>query len=132
MTFKSRLKNSGVQFAILLAGLVTLLVAGCYIDNSVDTGEGYGFRIGDDKYESFVKARKTFADKTTYVLAPMDSEGFGPHRKIEFHDGDYNLIRSLDAWDFYFDLGYKDSLKLQFSNGILTSIHRYKQSIELP
>ncbi len=132
MTLENAVKNSGVRSAILLAGLLTLLVAGCYIDSSVDTGEGYGFRIGDNKYESFVKARKTFSDKTTYVLAPIDSEGFGPHRKMEFNDGDYNLIKSRDAWDFYFDLGYKDSLKLQFSNGILTNIHRYKQSIELP
>jgi hypothetical protein len=132
VTLKSTVKNSGVRSAILIAGLATLLVTGCYIDNSVDTGEGYGFCIGDDKYESFLKARKAFADKTTYVLAPIDSVGFGPHRKMEFNDGDYDLIKSRDAWDFYFDLGYKDSLKLQFSNGILTNIHRYKQSIELP
>jgi len=132
VNLKFTIENRILLSIFLLAGFASLLLAGCYIDKSIDSGEGYGFRIGDDKQESFLNARRAFNEKTTYILYPIDKQGFGPHEKIEFNEDEFSQIESRDTWDFYFDSGYKDSLKLQFSDGRLTQIHRFKQYVELP
>lgn len=129
---KGAFKNFSFPAPILVVSIAALLLAGCYIDKSVDSGEGYGFRIGDDKQETFLNARSLFKNTTTYILSPIDKHGFGPHEKILFNEADFSRIESRDSWDFYFDSGYKDTLKLKFSNERLTHIHRHKQSIELP
>jgi hypothetical protein len=125
-------RKKGLLVRILIVNLMVFSMSGCYIDETINVGDGYGFSIGDTKQESFSKARKSFEGQVVYILSPINEQGFGPHKELEFSDDDYRLIVSRDTWEFHFDTGYRDSLTLYFSEGKLARIYRHKQSFELP
>lgn len=118
--------------SIFVTFLIGVLVTGCYTHDSIDTGEGYGFSIGDSKKEAFNKARKNFEGQV-YILSPINDQGFGPHKQLSFSVDDYRMMVVRNQWEFYFDTGYRDLLRLSFSEeGDLIQIYRHKQAFELP
>jgi len=111
---------------------IAMFLGGCYIDESIDVGEAYGFKIGDSKKQAYLKAREIYQGKIIFILYPTDKEGFGPHKKFDFSEENYQLIVSREKWEFFFDDGFYDSLKLTFVNDRLSNIHRYRKPFELP
>lgn len=111
---------------------LTMLFVGCYIDESTDVGEAYGFHIGDSKEQTYLKAREIYQGKTIFILYPIDKEGFGPHKKLDFSEEDYQIIVARGKWEFFFDDGFYNSLILTFVNNRLSNIHRYHKRFELP
>jgi hypothetical protein len=102
-----------------------------YIDNTVTEGHAYGFQIGDSKELTYEKARKVYTGEDVYILYPLDSNDFGPHKKITFNDNEYDMVVNRDHWEIYFNNEYRDFIKLSFRNKLLISIYRHRQIFEL-
>ncbi len=127
------LKRKSPLIAIFISVIfLTMLFVGCYTDESTDVGEAYGFHIGDSKEQTYLKAREIYQGKTIFILYPIDKEGFGPHKKIDFSEENYQLIITRGKWEFFFDDGFYNSLILTFDNNRLSNIHRYHKRFELP
>ncbi len=96
-----------------------------YLDETITEGEKYGFEIGDTKAE-------VFEGETIYILHPLDHQNFGPHKKISFNDDEYSFIAGRGRWEFYFNEGFFDSIKLTFSVNQLKKIYKHRKKFELP
>jgi len=103
-----------------------------YIDETVIEGKAYGLNIGDTKLEAFEKTKGIYQNKEIYILHPLDKNDYGPHRKLTFQIEDYQIIKDIDEWTFYFDKGFFNLLELTFKNGVLTNIYRHRKNFELP
>ncbi|MCK5707228.1 MAG: hypothetical protein KAI43_06195 [Candidatus Aureabacteria bacterium] len=136
---KNRLKNLvlGAVIAFLLLIIIpTMSYVGyltfTYIDDTVITGEKYGFKIGESKEVVFQKARELYKDQTVYVLHPLDQNNHGPHKQIGFNEKEYPLLSERDEWRIYYDEKYFNSIRLKFKEGKLVEIHRHRKYFELP
>lgn len=126
-------KILSITVSVALLVVIFFIVNACsYIDHLVEEGEAYGFSIGDSKKQSYQKAMQIFADKKVFILYPLGSNNFGPHKKFNFINSEYKLIENRDVWKFYFDDGFFDFIKLTFSNDALISIYRHRKKHELP
>ena len=103
-----------------------------YIDETITSGEGYGFNIGEDRERVFSKAIKAFREEQIYILNPIDERGYGPHEDFEFTSEDYELLKNRNKWEFYYTKDYFDSIKLTFEQDRLVEIHRHRKKFELP
>ena len=103
-----------------------------YIDDTISSGEGYGFKIGETKEQVFERATMVFQGERMYVLNPLDKQGYGVHEELEFISEDYNLLKNRNKWEFYYTKGYFDSIKLTFEKDKLVKIHRHRKKFELP
>jgi len=136
MKILDELAWSGVKiFAILLFFVVALPVAYFwfnYTDETIIQGRGYGLEIGETKRASFSALKVNFRD--IYILYPIDENGYGPHKKIRFEKGDFEILRNKNTWAFYFENGdYSNTLELEFDEiGRLKKVYRHKQPFELP
>ena len=133
-TTKTVSKTFGSIFGVLAIIVVcySIYCWATYIDETISTGEAYGFTIGETKLEVFEKAKNTYKDKSIYILHPLKNNDFGPHKKISFQLQDYKLIEGRDKWAFYLDEGYFNSVKLTFERNKLSEIHRHRKNFELP
>ncbi len=125
-------------FIVLLVVLTTGIAGGLfyyistYIDDIVLSGEAYGFRIGDNKSQTYGAAEQVFEDSNIYILYPLDKNNFGPHREIKFNEKDYDILMAIDRWKMFFDTGYFNSIELTFEDGTLKRIYRHRKEFELP
>jgi len=108
-------------------------VVGCMgdINETTTSGEAFGFTIGMSKEEAFYRAAELYSDDQASIADPINRDGVGPRRLIEFTDDDLPILRARDQWRFYFE-GPRDSVRLRFENDALAEIHRHRQSWELP
>ncbi len=123
-----------IVFSVFIAVIILyfMFLKVTYIDDTVDSGEAYGFRIGDDKENSYKKARQIFADKKVYILYPLGLNKHGPHKRFLFLGNEYQMIEARKVWEIYFNEGFFDFIKLTFENDALTSIYRHRKNFELP
>lgn len=128
--FKITLIFVGVFVGVVLL-YATYLVA-TYIDDTVEKGEAYGFKIADSKEETYKRAKEVFKNKKVFILYPLDKQEYGPHKKITFSAEDYQMIDSRDLWEFFFNEDFNDSLTLSFQDDSLVKIYRHRQNFELP
>ena len=103
-----------------------------YIDETITSGEGYGFKIGETKKQVYHKAGELFKDKKVYFLHPIDEQNHGPHKELRYSSDEYEIIKDRNKWNFYFTEDYFDSIKLTFKDGCLMEIHRHRKKFELP
>ena len=103
-----------------------------YIDDTITSGEGYGFNIGETKEQIFDKAIKIFQDENIYILNSLDGRGYRSHEEFEFTSEDYELLKNRNKWEFYYAEGYFDSIKLTFEQDRLVEIYRHRKKFELP
>lgn len=102
------------------------------MDKIVTDGEAYGFTIGDSKQDTYKKAQIIFKDKKIFILYPLERGNFGPHKKISMTDSEFLMINTHENWDFYFDEGFFDFIKLTFKDDKLVKIYRHRKRSELP
>jgi len=125
---------------LIIGGVIVVAVCGyllylkaMYIDESVTSGEAYGFSIGDSKSLSYSKAKTVFADQNIFIADPIDDENIGPHKKFAFKPEEYNTLENRNNWKIYYSKeDYWDTLELNFNNNNLSSIYRHRQKFELP
>jgi hypothetical protein len=103
-----------------------------YICETITSGEGYGFKIGDTKEQVYNKTAELFKDGKVFILYPLNEQDFGPHKQIKFESQEYKLIEDSNVWEFYFNEGFFDSIRFTFKDDCLVKIHRHRQYFELP
>lgn len=135
--------------ALLLTGLLLLYPIYfwfTYIDETVTSGEKYGLIIGSSKldvYNALPKALgviKRHGDSVFIQIKVSNDTAVDLATKSDFnvlvesrfHDIGFTSFEKLDAWAFYVNASYFNSLKLQFCDGKLCKIHRHRQYFELP
>lgn len=135
---KKAVKISIVGIGIIICVIVCIILFNIcnfwltYIDETIISGEGYGFAIGDSKQQVFGKANKLYQDKKLFILYPSDHQGLGPHREFNFTEEEYELIKDRNLWDFHYPTGYfVDCIKLTFEQDKLVEIYRHRQKFEL-
>ncbi len=120
---------------LLLLAIAFVLLAYCrlsYVDNVVRSDGAYGFKIGESKHESFSRARRVFVGEHVFIIYPMDSRGYGPHVKSRFGKEDYGIMVGRNEWEFFFDEGFSNFIRLVFVEDRLVEIYRHRQEFELP
>ena len=127
------------KFAALCVIVILLFILGkliyfklTYIDEKIIIGQGFGFKIGDTKEDTFQNIIKNYQDQNVFILYPLDGKGYGPHRKLKFKQDDYKLIQDRAKWVFYFTEDFFDSLDLTFKDNNLIEIYRHRKKFELP
>lgn len=127
------------KFAVLCVIVILLFALGkliyfklTYIDEKIIIGDGFGFKIGDTKEDTFQNIIKNYQNQNIFILYPLDDKGYGPHRKLKFEHNDYKLIQDRAKWVFYFTEGFFDSLDLTFEDNNLIEIYRHRKKFELP
>ncbi|MCX5635102.1 MAG: hypothetical protein NTW55_04595, partial [Planctomycetota bacterium] len=88
-------KISSVMIVIVTCAVLCYVIYlwATYIDKTITSGEGYGFKIGDTKEQVYHKAAELFKDDKVFFLHPLDERGFGPHKQIRFGNQEYELIK---------------------------------------
>lgn len=116
-----------------------------YIDETITSGEAYGFVIGENKLETYHKAPVNLAaskdhKSTVYIEIKSDPSCAkllavkpGHLLMVEaiLHDVGYSAFESKNQWDFYFDGTYFDKLSLKFCDEKLCEIYRHRKKFEL-
>ena len=81
-----------IIFAVLIyAGY---LIA-TYIDETITSGEGYGFKIGETKEQVFQRAGQIYQENAAFILYPLDERGYGPHKKMTFGEENESIGNSV-------------------------------------
>jgi len=140
-------------FAKILICAVTSIFLTClayfwytYIDETVITGQAYGFSIGDDKLTTYKNAAEVLPNlngdsPSIYIEIKVDvdqAELFATNPdylvmvKTLLHDVGYPAFQLKDRWDFYFEGSYFNSLTLKFCDEKLCEIYRHRKYFELP
>lgn len=128
-----------IKVVFIIPGLIVALVLVyatflwvTYIDVRVESGQAYGFNIGDSKVEVFENAKNQFKSKTIYFLHPLDNRNYGPLKIIAFDEEDYLILSKREVWELFYKKNYADFIKFRFENNKLISIYRHRQKFELP
>ncbi len=125
-----------VYVVVLTIIFAVLIYAGyliaTYIDETITSGEGYGFKIGETKEQVYHKVGELFKDKQVYILHPLGKQNHGPHKELRHTSEEYEIIKVRDRWDFYFTEDYFDTIKFTFEDDHLVRIHRHRKYFELP
>ncbi|WP_254777896.1 hypothetical protein [Colwellia chukchiensis] len=139
------MKGIVVTVAILLLAYPAYLWI-TYINETITTGSGYGFNIGDTKKEAYSKLNTALKDLggkngSAFVQVKSNSQmakfvatdtDFDVMIKPLFHDVGYEQFEKQELWQFYVDASFFNTLKLEFCNGKLCRIHRHRKFFELP
>lgn len=150
-------RNKSIKFiaTFLLSAvmLISLMIASyfyclwyTFIDETVISGQAYGFVIGDSKSETYIKARGSLAKlqgQATAIYIEIKSDansarlltaepGYTLMIKALLHDVGYPAFESKNRWDFYIDGSYFNSLTLKFCDEKLCEIYRHRKYFELP
>ena len=123
-----------ISYSILLLPIVYFsYLYLTYIDKTVINGSAYGFSSGYSKNETYNKAKQVFSNEKVYIIYPVDEDGIGDFKVINF-DGDYkNILNKLESWKFYFQKDdFRDYVELTFEGDNLFSIYRKRQKFEFP
>lgn len=119
---------SALGAVLSLAAFIAAAFALTYVDETIESGEAYGFAIGETKRDAFEKILEApFARHGVYV---------GPtHATLEIHGPETLAVAARsDRWVLF--LGEEpmamDSLRLKFADERLVEIHRHKQLFEVP
>lgn len=141
-----------MTFKAPIIGLVIVILAYpfylwvTYINETVTTGSGFGFQIGDTKKEVYNKlnvALREASGKNEEVFIQIKSNSqvakflatesdFYVMIKPLFHDIGFYEFEKNDLWQFYIGGSYFNTLKLEFCEGKLCRIHRHRKYFELP
>tara|TARA_B100000700_G_scaffold163672_1_gene181147 strand:- start:317 stop:742 length:426 start_codon:yes stop_codon:yes gene_type:complete len=141
-----------VAIKAILIGIVLLLISYplylwiTYIDETVTSGQAYGFEIGATKKEVYAKLPAALSkikspnelvfiqikasEKTASALA-TDAD-FDVMVAPLFHAVGYESFRDHDSWSFYINASFFNNLKLDFCDDKLCKIHRHRKYFELP
>jgi hypothetical protein len=136
----------------LVIGLVIIILAypiylwATYINDTVTSGSGYAFKIGDTKKEVYDRLDVAFGElagnkQGVFIQIKSNSEmekflatesGFDVMISPLFHNVGFVQFEKKDLWQFYIGASYFNTLKLEFCDGKLCRIHRHRQYFELP
>lgn len=117
-----------------------------YIDDTIKSGQGYGFSIGDGKDVTYKKASGALAKLKNYnslVYIEIKSDAYiskqlavdpGHTVMVEalLHDVGYSGFKMKNQWDFYFNGSYFNKLSLKFCDEKLCEIYRHRKYFEFP
>jgi len=117
---------------ILLIAFYMFFLWATYIDNTVISGEAYGFIVGDTKKETYYKARNIFRGDQVYVLHPIEENGYGPHVEFNFNEKEFSILSGRERWSIYMDDGFFNVYVLKFHDEKLAEIYRHRKYFELP
>ena len=141
------------KYVIYLSMGVSLLVGGyiaylwlTYIDETITSGQAYGFMIGDDKLTTYKKSPTSLAklekhNSVVYmkIISNSDTAGLlaaAPEQTIMveavLHQVGYPRFKELNQWDFYIDGSYFNRLSLKFCDERLCEIYRHRKYFEGP
>ena len=103
-----------------------------YIDELINSGEKYGFIIGENKLEVFSKiSMRNSHEGWVAIQVGSTPKEFNVIQieNIKFHE-----ITGYDSWVILYDSDnlLLNSLKLRFENNKLHSMYRHKQLFEFP
>jgi hypothetical protein len=134
MKLKLLFKISCVVMAIVICAIICRVgyLWGTYIDETITSGEGYGFEIGETKEQVYYKASEFFQDSKVFFLYPLDEQGIDPEKEFKFSTEEYKVIKNRDVWKFYSNESFIDFITLAFKKGELVEIRRRRQKFELP
>lgn len=121
-----------IGFIVTLILVYALYLYATYIDDTVTSGEAYGFTIGIEKEDALAQASKNFESESIYIIYPRDIQGVGPFKKIIFDNEDKKILREMDSWKFYYGENVRNTIELTFTDNILFSIYRRRQNFEVP
>lgn len=135
----------------MLIPILTLIAFLCYgfyiwytyINDTVTSGNAYGFTIGDSKPETYKKSYLALSklSDNVYIEIRVTPEASrllatnSDHTILAsslLHDVGYPGFEKKNGWGFYFEASYFNSLTLRFCNERLCEIHRHRKSFELP
>jgi hypothetical protein len=128
--FKGLSKIVVIAVVAIIAYLFYLYAS--FIDETVLSGEGYGFTVGISKEEAYSKAKDKFKDKEVFIIYPRNSQGVGPFKQLTFDENDKLILSKMDSWKVYYEKNVWDSIELTFTDSKLFSIYRRRQKFELP
>lgn len=120
----------GFLGALVLAYALYLYTT--YIDDTVMSGEAYGFTIGIEKEDALAQASNNFKSENMYIIYPRDAQGVGPFKKIAFDNEDKKILREMGSWKLYYGENVRNSIEITFTDDILFSIYRRRQNFEVP
>ena len=117
-----------------------------YIDETVTSGEAYGFTIGDTKFDTYNKISGAISDlnyhpSSVFIEIEVNEDlsellatdpGYKIMANTLLHEGGYNSFKGKDRWDFYFNRSYFNSLSLKFCEDKLCEIYRHRKFFEIP
>ena len=129
------------KFAAWLLGSALLATVLCFaylaatmIDETVTEGAAYGFTIGATKADAFKLATTAFADGPLFIREARGRSGeprIGQRVPLRLAPESFTLLEDQDVWEFFFDEGDPDYLRLTFESGQLAEIRRHRQYFEL-
>lgn len=141
-----------IKFLTYVAIVILLMIASyigylwcTYIDETITSGQAYGFVIGDDKLATYKKAPGALAKlknhtSTVYMEIKSDADSAkllaakpGHTVMVEalLHDVGYPVFKLNNQWDFYFNGSYFNTLSLKFCDEKLCEIYRHRKYFEL-
>lgn len=98
-------------------------------DDHVYAGEAYGFVIGETREKVYKRATDLRAQGQIEEIRRM-VEGTGP---IEFGDAALASAAQDKTWSMNVDSDWwNNTIRLEFRNGRLAEIHRFRMCCELP
>jgi len=131
-------KTLQIAGLVLLVGFIYLCGYGVYcwltyIDETITTGDAYGFCVGDSKLETYQRAGQQFQEKTVWFAYPPDYRQAVVRRNTTFSDDEFDLLAlgEQNKWQLYFG-SFFDTIQLSFTNDRLVEIYRHRQKFELP
>ena len=102
-----------------------------YFHETINLGEGYGFKIGISKKEAYeIVVKKYSEDIVKYQV--LDRKKFIDEQPFAHPGMNLNKIIKYTGWIFYFHETYWDYIHLEFERDKLVAIHRHRQYYELP
>jgi hypothetical protein len=130
------MKHSIAKLLAMFVGLAALCVLGLpgfviatFKDESVYSGQAYGFVIGQTHSEVFERAVTLKASGEIAEIRRWP-EGSGP---IAFSEADLASASEDTRWSMVVDPDWwNNSIRLEFRSGRLAEIHRFRFCCELP
>lgn len=144
---KLALAIGSIALALLVGvGGYILYLWATYIDEAVDSGQAYGFSIGDTKRETFKKLPIAFeqlgSDRQQIFIEVRAGDveakrlGVSPGRHVmvkpRLDAAGFDSISAHDQWAFYIGPSHRDFLRLSFCGENLCRIYRHRKYFELP
>jgi len=148
MNFKVFIKL--IKYLLIIILLIIATSVGylwlTYIDDTITSGQAYGFTIGDDKETTYEKAPRALSMLKGYnsivymeIKSDVDSAELlaaeSNHTVMVealLHDVGYPAFRIKAQWDFYIDGSYFNKLSLIFCDEKLCEIYRHRKYFEFP
>ena len=134
MKRRSKLLLGAVLSPIIALAFYIVFLWVTYIDETIVSGEKYGFRVGaskEDVFENVLLQRKNFPNLFLYIAY---GERAGDYIEVPPGSVSFQDIKDFKAWTLLYDGEgeYFNVLRLKFDDVRLASIYRHRKYFELP